>query len=50
VLVSWRQLLNPWADPANHLFIAGLPVLGGFIALFLLRHRDRGVGSPPRPV
>ena len=50
VLVSWRQLLNPWADPANHLFIAGLPVLGGFIALFLLRHWDRGVGSPPRPV
>ena len=50
VLVTWRQLLSPWADPANHLFIAGLPVLGGFIALFLLRHWDRGVGSPPRPV
>lgn len=43
VLVSWRQLLDPWGDPANHLFVAGVPVLGGFIALFLLRHLDRGV-------
>ena len=43
VIVSWRQILNPWADPANHLFIAGLPVLGGFAALFLLRHWDRGL-------
>jgi putative oxidoreductase len=40
VAVSWRQLLSPWADPANHLFIAGLPVLGGFIALHLLRRWD----------
>jgi putative oxidoreductase len=46
VLVSWRQLLNPWADPANHLFIAGVPVLGAFVALFLLRHWDRGIGRP----
>lgn len=37
-LSSWRQLLSPFGD--NHLFIAGLPVLGGFIALFLLRRRD----------
>jgi uncharacterized membrane protein YphA (DoxX/SURF4 family) len=43
VLVTWRQLLAPWSDPVNHLFIAGLPVLGGFIALFLLRKWDRGV-------
>jgi len=43
VIVSWRQLLHPWADPANHLFVAGIPVLGGFIALFLLRHWDRGI-------
>jgi putative oxidoreductase len=58
VLVSWRQLLDPWGDPANHLFIAGIPVLGALIALFLLRHWDRGIvmadhssaapGSPPR--
>jgi uncharacterized membrane protein YphA (DoxX/SURF4 family) len=40
VLVTWRQLLNPWADPVNHLFIAGVPVLGAFIALFLLRQWD----------
>jgi uncharacterized membrane protein YphA (DoxX/SURF4 family) len=43
VLVSWRQLIDPWGAPENHLFIAGLPVLGGLIALFLLRHGDRGV-------
>ncbi len=40
VLVTWRQLLDPWGDPINHLFIAGVPVLGAFIALFLLRHWD----------
>ncbi len=43
VAVSWRQLLNPWADPASHLFIAGVPVLGAFAALFLMRRYDRGV-------
>ena len=43
VLVTWRQLLSPWSDPANHLFIAGVPVLGAFIALFLLRRWDHGV-------
>jgi hypothetical protein len=41
VLVSWRLLLQPWADPVNHLFIASVPVLGALIALFLLRHWDR---------
>ncbi len=43
VLVTWRQLIDPWGDPANHLFIAGVPVLGALLALFLLRHRDRGI-------
>lgn len=43
VLVTWRQLLYPWADPINHLFVAAIPVLGGLIALFLLRHWDRGL-------
>jgi uncharacterized membrane protein YphA (DoxX/SURF4 family) len=43
VLVTWRQLLNPWDDPVSHLFIAGVPVLGAFLALFLLRHGDRGI-------
>lgn len=41
VLVTWRQLLQPWADPVNHLFVAGVPVLGALVALFLLRHWDR---------
>ncbi len=51
VLVTWRQLLDPWGDPVNHLFIAGLPVLGGFLALFLLRDWDRGVtGAIARPI
>jgi uncharacterized membrane protein YphA (DoxX/SURF4 family) len=40
VIVSWRQLISPFADPANHLFIAALPVLGAFIALFMLRDWD----------
>lgn len=42
-IVSWRQLIDPWGGDANHLFVAGVPVLGAFIALFLLRSRDRGV-------
>ena len=43
VAVSWRELIDPWAEPWNHLFIAGVPVLGAFIALYLLRHWDRGI-------
>jgi len=43
VVVSWRQLIDPWGDSANHLFIAGVVVLGAMIALFMLRHWDRGV-------
>jgi uncharacterized membrane protein YphA (DoxX/SURF4 family) len=43
VLVSWRQLLDPWGDAMNHLFIASVPVLGALIALFLLRRWDRGI-------
>lgn len=43
VVVSWRQLIDPWGGNANHLFIAGLPVLGALLALFLLRHWDRGI-------
>lgn len=51
VLVSWRQLVDPWGGEMNHLFIASVPVLGGLIALFLLRHWDRlsVLGSPPSP-
>lgn len=43
VLVTWRQLIDPWGDPINHLLTAGVPVLGAFLALFLLRRWDRGV-------
>src|SRR5260370_29751072 len=34
-LATWRQLLDPFglANIGNHLFIAGVPVLGAFIAL-----------------
>jgi len=48
VAVSWRQLVDPWGDPSNHLFIAGIPVLGALLALFLLRNWDRPAvsGSP----
>jgi putative oxidoreductase len=49
VAVSWRQLVDPWGDPVNHLFVASIPVLGGFIALFLLRHWVRGVGETTGP-
>jgi putative oxidoreductase len=49
LLVSWRELLNPWGDPINHLFIASVPVWGAFVALFLLRHWDRSlVGNAQR--
>jgi putative oxidoreductase len=44
VLSSWRQLVDPWGllfgGPPNHLFLAGVPVLAGFIGLYLLRARD----------
>ncbi len=35
---SYQQLLNPFGG--NHLYIAAIPVLAGFIALFLMRHQD----------
>ena len=37
-LVTYEQLLSPFGD--NHLFLAGIPVLAAFIALFLLRRQD----------
>jgi putative oxidoreductase len=41
-MATWRQLLDPWGldKIGNHLFIAGIPVLGAFIALYLLRTLD----------
>jgi putative oxidoreductase len=40
VVVSEPVLTPPFADPVNHLFIASVPVLGAFIALFQLRKLD----------
>ena len=44
VLSSWRQLIDPWGlrsgGSPNHLFLAGIPVLAGFMALYVLRDRD----------
>ncbi|MBI1776735.1 MAG: DoxX family membrane protein [Proteobacteria bacterium] len=40
VVASYRQLLAPYTD-INHLFAASVPVLGAFIALYLLRDCDR---------
>jgi len=40
-LVTIPRLLNPWNPVSNHLFIAGVPVLAGFVALYLLRDADR---------
>jgi len=44
VLASWRQLTDPWGlrsgGSPNHLFLAGVPVLAAFIALYMLRERD----------
>jgi putative oxidoreductase len=42
---TWQQLLDPWGlnsgQSTNHLFLAGIPVLAGFIALYLLHSWDR---------
>ena len=46
VMITWRQLLDPWGDPINHLFIAAVPVLGAFVALFMLRKWDTIVATP----
>ena len=44
VVSTWRQLLDPWGlrsgGAPNHLFLAGVPVLAAFLALYLLRDRD----------
>jgi len=41
---TWRQLLDPWGlaagETVNHLFLAGIPVLAGFIALYILHPWD----------
>jgi len=44
VLSTWKQLLDPWGlasgEKTNHLFLAGVPVLAGFVALYLLHRWD----------
>ncbi|UPY38490.1 DoxX family membrane protein [Sediminicoccus sp. KRV36] len=40
-LVTIPRLLAPWNPVSNHLFIAGVPVLAAFFALYLLRDADR---------
>lgn len=35
---TYRELLTPFAD--NHLYLAAVPVLAGFVTLFLLRRHD----------
>lgn len=37
-LASYQQLLDPFGK--NHLFIAAIPILFAFVALFMLRHFD----------
>lgn len=39
-LSTYEQLLNPY-EGGNHLFAAAVPVLAAFIALFMLRDKDR---------
>lgn len=40
-LVTIPRLMAPWNPVSNHFFIAGVPVLAGFFALWLLRDHDR---------
>lgn len=40
-LVTIPRLLAPWNPVSNHLFIAGVPVLAGFLALYMLRDWDK---------
>lgn len=45
VAAGWKQLIDPWGlylfDRPQHLFLAGVPVLAGFVALYLLREADQ---------
>lgn len=45
VLPTWERLATPY-DPPNHLFWAGVPVLGALVALFLLRDADTALSLP----
>jgi uncharacterized membrane protein YphA (DoxX/SURF4 family) len=41
VVVSMPRILSPWKPVSNHFFIAGVPILAAFLALYLLRDWDR---------
>lgn len=41
VIVSIPRILSPWNPVSNHFFIAGVPILAAFFALYLLRDWDR---------
>ena len=43
VISSWQSLIDPWGliyGEVKHLFLAGVPVLAGFILLYMLREMD----------
>ncbi|WP_376097628.1 hypothetical protein ACE7GA_07065 [Roseomonas sp. CCTCC AB2023176] len=40
VSVPIPRLPSPWSPISNHPFVAGLPVLAGFVALYVLRDAD----------
>ena len=40
-LATIPRLIAPWNPVSNHLFMTGVPVLAGFLALYLLRDWDK---------
>lgn len=43
VISSWQSLIDPWGliyGEVKHLFLAGVPVLAGFVVLYMLREMD----------
>ncbi len=43
VITSWHSLIDPWGllhGEVKHLFLAGVPVLAAFLALYMLREYD----------
>jgi len=40
VIVTIPRLVSPWNPVSNHFFIAGMPILAAFVALYLLRDSD----------
>lgn len=44
-LVSWRYILDPFGlfgllERPNHLFISSVPIIGGYVVMYLLRDMD----------